>query len=111
MIMSHLDVVVVLLNKILEMDREGVSRHFSHSNLVNIQIADTSIELLYYNNDVYAQLTTLGLLNGALRCIDPTQRIDTVMRDPLIIEHFVVAPVPELEAKPEIPRINIECNN
>jgi hypothetical protein len=79
--------VVDLLNTVLQMDREGVSRHFAHSTVVDIHIAETPVELIYNGDDRHAPMPTIGMLNGILRLLTD-HRVTTVMRNAYLIERF-----------------------
>lgn len=79
--------VVELLNKVLQMDREGISRHFASSTVVDIRIAETPLELIYNGDDKHAPMPVIGMLNGITRLLT-NHRIITVMRNAYVIERF-----------------------
>lgn len=91
--------VVKLLNRLLELDRSGISHFFICNNArVNIDIQHTPVELTYIGSDSYALLDTIGLINGVLHCTGtPTQRLMFELRDPATIENFYLAYLPSAE--------------
>ena len=84
-----------LLNTILEMDREGISRFIMQSAFINIDVAKTPVEMEFAGLDDIANLRVLGLVNGLLESMEPSnKRVDVVMRTSLLIDKFVIVDKP-----------------
>lgn len=79
--------VVSMLNNVLEMDREGISRHFFNTTIVDSRIAETPVELFFIGDPNFATLTPVGMINSVLRLLTD-HRIVAVMRNPYLIERF-----------------------
>lgn len=76
-----------MLNRVLEMDREGISRHFYNVTLVDTRIAETPVELFHIGEQNHAALWPIGILNSVLRLL-LDYRLVPVMRNAYLIERF-----------------------
>lgn len=79
--------MVDLLNHALDIDREGISRLFAQSAMIDLRLAESPIEMVYTGDDKHAVLPILGIINGLMR-VGHNSRIVTDMRNSYVIERF-----------------------
>jgi len=84
--------LIILLNKILDIDREGVSRAVFSEHLVDITISHTPINLEYRNSPTHAALNMLGLINGIVAMQTAGEyHVIAIMRNTVMVEKFELA--------------------